>query len=129
VSTTTAAQPTFRLPDTLTSLPASAFAFTPAAREPAARVLAGPPAELFSRLLRDQESEVGLLVARRVLHGFLTGSGDAPATPATAVTARTVESAVTVDAVASAVSGARDDLAARVAALRSGPAERVEAVV
>lgn len=61
----------FVLPDTIAALPHRPFEFSRAGRDEAA---AAPvePAALFRRLLRDQESEASLLLARRVLDAFLT---------------------------------------------------------
>lgn len=67
--------PAFTLPDTTTSLPAATFEFDPATAAPAAHLLAGPPAEALHRLLRDQETPVGFLVARRVVAAFLPPPG------------------------------------------------------
>ncbi|MFV2104316.1 iron-containing redox enzyme family protein [Micromonospora sp. LOL_024] len=66
--------PAFELPDTTTSLPVVGFEFDPSTARPAADLLAGPPTAALHRLLREQESPVGLLAARRLLAGFL----DAP---------------------------------------------------
>lgn len=61
----------FPLPDLTTSLPRTPFHFGPAAAEEADQVLAGDPADIFRRLITDQESETTLLVALRVLEAFL----------------------------------------------------------
>ena len=71
------AQSSALLRDVTTSLPRNPFLAGRAADQEANAVLAAAPAELFRRLLADQESEVGLLVARRVLAGFLTGEYEA----------------------------------------------------
>ncbi|MFE4054832.1 iron-containing redox enzyme family protein [Streptomyces sp. NPDC059096] len=63
----------FVLPDTIASLPRRPFEFSPAARDEAAASL--EPGALFQRLLRDQESEASLLLARRVLEAFLPTDG------------------------------------------------------
>jgi hypothetical protein len=69
--------PAFELPDTTTSLPIAVFEFSPAARQEAAQILAGGPQAAFQRLLRDQESEASMLVARRVLDAFFSRAGAA----------------------------------------------------
>ena len=61
--------------DTTTSLPVTDFEFSPAARDGAAAMLADGPQAAFNRLLLDQESEAGLLVARRVLGAFFGRAG------------------------------------------------------
>jgi hypothetical protein len=67
----TAPDGTFELPDTIAALPRRPFEFSAAAWEEADAIVALEPAALFHRLLRDQESESTLLVARRVLDAFL----------------------------------------------------------
>ncbi|TPQ20900.1 iron-containing redox enzyme family protein [Streptomyces sporangiiformans] len=64
----------FVLPDTIASLPRRPFEFSRAGRDEAAAASLEPGA-LFRRLLRDQESEASLLVARRVLDAFLPTDG------------------------------------------------------
>lgn len=61
----------FALPDRMTSSALSGFAFSPGTRARADAILAGGPDEVFGALMRDQESEAGLLVSRRVLHAML----------------------------------------------------------
>ncbi len=61
----------FELPDTIAALPLRAFEFSRKAGEEAGAIIAQQPDALFRRLLRDQESEAVLLVARRVIHAFL----------------------------------------------------------
>src|SRR5262249_11037585 len=61
---------TFHLPDTLTALPLRPFEFSPGAQ--ATRALhTQEPSTLYRALLRDQESESTLLLARHILHVFL----------------------------------------------------------
>ncbi|GID91280.1 iron-containing redox enzyme family protein [Amorphoplanes digitatis] len=97
--------PAFELPDRITSLPARTFEFDPSAAAAASAILAGRPAEALHRLLRDQESQVGLLVARRVIAAFLgePAAPHGPAEDAAALTARILE--------------VREDLAPRLRAL------------
>jgi len=71
----------FELPDTIASLRRRAFEFSPGAADEAGAVVAAGPDEVFQRLLRDQESEATLLVARRVLHAFLGRPADDSAPP------------------------------------------------
>jgi hypothetical protein len=65
---------TFELPDTVAALPRLPFEFSAAAWAEADAAVALEPAALFHRLLREQEAESTLLLARRVLHAFL-GAG------------------------------------------------------
>jgi hypothetical protein len=67
----------FELPDTIAALPPRGFEFSSRAQAEADAVIAGPPEQMFGRLLRDQESEAVLLVARRVLDAFLTSEAAA----------------------------------------------------
>lgn len=67
----TAPDRTFELPDTIAALPRLPFEFSAAAWAEADAAVALEPAALFHRLLREQEAESTLLVARRVLHAFL----------------------------------------------------------
>jgi hypothetical protein len=62
----------FELPDRMTSSALTTFEFSPATKHRASAVLAGGPGAIFEHLVRDQESETHLLVARQVIHGFLT---------------------------------------------------------
>ncbi|SDM31398.1 Iron-containing redox enzyme [Streptomyces sp. cf386] len=64
----------FVLPDTIAALPRRPFEFSRAGRDEAAAASL-EPADLFQRLLRDQESEASLLLARRVLDAFLPADG------------------------------------------------------
>lgn len=97
--------PTCELPDTMTSLPLSTFEFSPAAGAEVAALASGPPEAIFLRLLRDQESEVTLLLARLILAAFLPQ--DPAAAPATGV--------------ADAVASARESLLPSVRALARLP--------
>jgi hypothetical protein len=100
----------FQLPDTIAALPLRGFEFSPRGQEAADAIIAQPPHELFQRLLRDQESEAVLLVARRVLDAFLrsaSGGGDGAG----------LEQA-SADAIAAHVSRARTGLAATIETLR-----------
>lgn len=65
-----AADGAFELPDTIAALPRLPFEFSAAAWDEATRLCALEPSALFHRLLRDQESEATLLVARRVIDAF-----------------------------------------------------------
>lgn len=69
----------FELPDTMAALPRRAFEFSRKAREEADAIIAQSPGALFQRLLRDQESEAVLLVARRVIDAYLRQHIDAAA--------------------------------------------------
>jgi hypothetical protein len=92
----------FELPDTIAALPLRPFEFSAVAREEADAIIAQRPDALFRRLLRDQESEAVLLVARRVIDAFLRPHTAAP-------------SAAGLRCDASA-----DDIAAHVAQTRAG---------
>lgn len=70
--------PHFELPDAITSLPAAAFQFSPGAREEGSALASAHPETIFRRLLRDQETEVVFLLARRVLAAFVPATGAAP---------------------------------------------------
>lgn len=108
--------PAFDLPDKTTSLPAPTFEFDPSSAAPAAAVIGGAPTEALHRLLRDQESQVGLLVARNVIAAFL---GEAPTEPA-----------MDAPALIARILTVRDDLAPRLSALAAtGDAEVRDAVL
>ena len=70
---------TFDLPDTMTSLPERPFVFSQAGWDTAAALSDAEPADLFQRLLLDQEAEATLLAARRVIAAFLGEVEPAPA--------------------------------------------------
>lgn len=115
--TATSAPQRFELPDTTTSLPAAGFEFAPSARPAADALLADGPVAAFQRLLRDQESQHGMLVARRILHAFLTATAtdtDAGRRPSTA-------DEPTADTLAEAVLAARAELAGQLTGLRADP--------
>src|SRR5450432_1878316 len=76
---TTAPTAAFEPPDTIAALPLRPFEFSPAAVQEAGPIIAQEPAALFRRLLRDQESEATLLVARRVIDALLKPHIAAPA--------------------------------------------------
>lgn len=66
------------LPDRTTSSALSTFEFSPDTRARADAILAGGPVGVFGALMRDQESEAGLLVARRVVHAVLPSADTDP---------------------------------------------------
>ncbi|MEV3991484.1 iron-containing redox enzyme family protein [Streptomyces sp. NPDC049837] len=107
--------------DLTTSLPTGALRAGRAAVDEAAAVLAGDPADLFRRLLTDQESEAGLLAARQVVNGFLAegGSDTGPAPDAAPGTAAGRDA----DAIAAYVLAARTRIASAVAALTGADAD------
>ncbi|MFG3510583.1 iron-containing redox enzyme family protein [Streptomyces sp. NPDC047821] len=112
--------------DLTTSLPTGPVRAGRAAADEAAAVVAGAPADLFRRLLADQESEAALLTARQVLHGFLeeTHAGDAAPTGDDAEARPTGDDA---EAIAAYVLAARARIAPAVAALtraEAGPEVR-----
>lgn len=112
--------PAFELPDTTTSLPVITFEFDPSVEAPARELLAGEPDGILRELLRDQESEVGLLAARRIIEAFRTGGPGAGAVADDAD--RLIEDILAV----------RDELAGRLSALEArhgGSPEVREAVL
>lgn len=106
---------TFELPDTIAALPRLPFEFGAAAWEEADAARTSEPAALFHRLLRDQEAESTLLVARYVLDAFLGADGDGPPGDA--------------DAVATHVATARTALAETIGPLTEAEPEVREAVL
>ncbi|MEU3405614.1 iron-containing redox enzyme family protein [Streptomyces sp. NPDC006670] len=115
--------PAFTLPDLTTSLPSGPFEASPQGAAEAARITAGPPADLFRRLIADQESEAVLLAARRVLAAFLT-PGDEDTAPGP-----DVDADADADAVAAHVLAARAELAAVLGPLRTHPDPQVRTAV
>ncbi|MGK5628510.1 iron-containing redox enzyme family protein [Streptomyces sp. URMC 123] len=119
------AQRGFALPDVMTSLPRGPHAVTPGAAAETERLLAAPPAEIYHRLLRDQESETTLLLARHLLEAFLArGAEEAAARGAGGDTGTDV----TAESLAALVTAARAELDEPLAALCAtapGTRERV----
>jgi hypothetical protein len=70
--TASVANPECLLPDRTVALPARSFEISPAGRDEADRLRQLPVAELFFRLVRDQESDAVLLTCRRLLDAFLS---------------------------------------------------------
>ena len=106
----------FEPPDTIAALALRDFEFSGAAHEEADAIIAQRPGLLFRRLLRDQESEAVLLVARRVIDAFLRPHAAAPTTAAPTTTTPTAaglaDAGLPDDACA-------DDIAAHVAKIRA----------
>ena len=69
--TASVANPYCVLPDRTVALPAGTFEISPAGREEADRLRRLPAAQLFHRLVRDQESDAALLTCRRLVGTFL----------------------------------------------------------
>ncbi|HEU5270557.1 MAG TPA: hypothetical protein VFU36_11590, partial [Jatrophihabitans sp.] len=69
--TASGANPYCELPDRTVALPARTFEISPAGRAEADRLRRLPAAELFHRLIRDQESDAALLTCRRLIDTFL----------------------------------------------------------
>lgn len=67
----TATDHTFTPPDTIAALPKRPFRFSAAAADAARLIIDAGPESMFGALLRDQEAESTLLVARYVLDAFL----------------------------------------------------------
>jgi hypothetical protein len=105
----------FEIPDTIAALPRLPFEFSPAAPAEAAAILALEPAELFHRLLRDQESEAVLLASRRILAAFFGAERLAAARHDTLPH--------DADGIAAAVTAVREELAAALAPLDGVDAE------
>lgn len=106
---------TFEIPDTIAALPAMPFEFSSNAPGGADAILALAPAELFHRLLRDQESEAVLLASRRILAGFFTADRLAAAPHDTL--------AHDADGMAAQVLSVREELAAALAPLDGADAD------
>ncbi|MEU6895103.1 iron-containing redox enzyme family protein [Streptomyces sp. NPDC046557] len=117
--------PAFPLPDLTTSLPTGPVEASPAALAEAERITAAAPAELFRRLLADQESESALLAARLVLTAFLTAEPDGEDAPADA----DADADAVADAVAAHVLAARAELAAALTPLRDHADPEIRAAV
>lgn len=98
----------FEPPDTIAALPLRGFEFSDNAREEADAIIAQRPDALFRRLLRDQESEAVLLVARRVIDAFVR--------PHTEAAAELPDNA-SADDIAAHVAQTRAELAATIASL------------
>ena len=106
----------FELPDMMAALPRRPFEFSPEARDGAEVLLALEPEALFRRLLRDQESEAGLLAARQILHAFLESSrSDAAARFVSAARIADLDAgAAPADLIAEQVASVRAELAATI---------------
>ncbi|CAL9378354.1 hypothetical protein SUDANB6_01007 [Streptomyces sp. enrichment culture] len=117
--------------DLTTSLPIGPVRAGRAAADEAAALLAGDPADLFRRLLTDQESEAALLAARQVLNGFLAedeqdtdrtpdaaGASPAPGCDADAIAAYVLSARARIVPAITALTGADVDPEARDAVLR-----------
>jgi hypothetical protein len=117
----TAPNGTFALPDTIAALPQRPFTFSSSGSTEARAVLRAVPDELFRRLLRDQESESTLFVARHVIDAFLRPPG--------AALAETDQLPSDADGIAAQVAGVRDELAASVTALAQLDADVREVVL
>lgn len=120
---TTAADGMFELPDTIAALPQRPFEFSPGVHEEADRVLRFSAAEIYRRLLRDQESEAVRLVARRVLHAFLSD-------PLTASAAQPrSELHATTESIAAYTAAARQEIAAEISCFTNAAPEIRRAVL
>lgn len=98
----------FEPPDTIAALPLRGFEFSDNAREEADAIIAQRPDALFRRLLRDQESEAVLLVARRVIDAFVRPHTEAAAE---------LQDNASADDIAAHVAQTRAELAATIASL------------
>lgn len=105
--------PQCRLPDRTVALPSLPFEISPAGKATADQLRRLPPAELFHRLVRDQESDAALLTCRRLIDAFLSDEflSDEPEPAGGIASARSLAEA------------ARTELAATVTELASLPAE------
>lgn len=118
-----AAAPTlaFEPPDTIAALALRGFEFSAKAGEEADAIIAQRPDALFRRLLRDQESEAVLLVARRLIDAFLRPHAAA----SSAAALQAVPSGVVPSAAALPDDASADDIAAQVAQTRAGLAATI----
>ncbi|WP_067822010.1 iron-containing redox enzyme family protein [Nocardia inohanensis] len=103
--------------DTTTSLPPRRFEFSHAAVAAAERILAGGPEVVWRELLVDQESEAGVLVARRIVGAFL--DGDAGSEPVD----------VTADIIAAEVDATRARLRPLIGTLRERDPDTVRLIL
>ncbi|HEX4829604.1 MAG TPA: iron-containing redox enzyme family protein [Trebonia sp.] len=113
-----------QLPDMTAALAPHAFQFSPGAAREAGAILAGEPAALFRRLLRDQESEAVHLVARRVLDAFLRSAGPG----GSGGSGGDAGGEVSAGEVAAEVGAARAELGMVIGRLRAGTAPALDAV-
>jgi hypothetical protein len=91
------------LPDRTTSSALSTFEFSPHTRARADAILADGPVGVFGALMRDQESEAGLLVARRVVHAVLPSGDTDPGQDADALTERVAAAGTEIAALLTAL--------------------------
>ncbi|MEO6701616.1 MAG: iron-containing redox enzyme family protein, partial [Jatrophihabitantaceae bacterium] len=111
---------TFELPDTVAALPVRPFEFSAAAERQADEWARASGPAMFGRLLRDQESEAALLLARRILHAFQAGTAG---TAGTAGETLPAEPAAAADRLLDQLAGVRAELAEQLAELSLLPAE------
>ncbi|MYS84954.1 iron-containing redox enzyme family protein [Embleya scabrispora] len=119
----------FVLPDTLDALPHRPFEFGRAAWDEAAAAVLAEPDELYRRLLRDQESESTLLIARRVIDAFLDPADGAARLPADGRRDAEADTEADAETIAARVRHARAESAAAINALTRLDAESREAVL
>jgi hypothetical protein len=112
----------FEPPDTIAALALLGFEFSSKAREEADAIIAQQSDALFQRMLRDQESEAVLLVARRVIDAFLRPH-------ATAGSAAGLSDDASADEISAHVAKARADLAATIESLARIEPDARDAVV
>lgn len=115
---------TFELPDTMAALPRRPFEFSRAAVAQADALAGSEPAALFQHLLRDQESEATLLLARRVIEAFLSSGAAGTADAAAAGTEE-----ITATAIAAQVARVHARIAATVGGLIRARPDAREAVL
>ncbi|WP_331767508.1 iron-containing redox enzyme family protein [Embleya sp. NBC_00896] len=108
----------FVLPDTIDALPHRPFEFSRAGWDDAAAATRAEPDALFRRLLRDQESESSLLIARRVIDAFVRETDVGPS-----------DAEADAEAIAAHVLGARAESAAVIDALTRLEPEPRESVL
>jgi hypothetical protein len=109
----------FVLPDTIAALPRRPFAFSRSGRD-AAAAASREPGALYRLLLREQESEAPLLLARRILDAFLHPDGHHDSGP---------QGAPGIEDIATEVAEARRQLAATSHSLRDLDPEPRRAVL
>ncbi|MFF2377877.1 iron-containing redox enzyme family protein [Streptomyces xiamenensis] len=109
----------FVLPDSIAALPRRPFAFSRSGRD-AAATASREPGALYRLLLREQESEAPLLLARRILDAFLHPDGHHDSGP---------QGAPCIEDIATEVAEARRQLAATTHSLRDLDPEPRRAVL
>ncbi|GAA3808490.1 hypothetical protein GCM10022226_30780 [Sphaerisporangium flaviroseum] len=117
--------PIFELPDLMASMPELPFEFSPGAEATARATLSEGPEAVFRSLIRDQESEAGLLVARKIIGAFLQEAAGDEAGDAALMGGESADA----DAIAARVLSVRDELATAMKAVRQYEPDVFETVL